>query len=85
MGRFPDPEVIAPIILRDYSSSMDDDLTWYELDVLLWHRDKPHQESQDADRREAQKMLAGLRYLTRSDEGVFSITSKGLKRVGKGK
>jgi hypothetical protein len=61
---------------------MDDELTFYDLEVLGWHRDKPQKESDNRDRKEAQKMLASLHYLTRSDEGMFSITAKGLKRLG---
>ena len=62
--------------------SMDDQLTQYELDVLRWHRDKRQPMSTNEDRREAQRMLVRLGYLTES-ERVFSITSKGLKRLAK--
>jgi hypothetical protein len=60
-------------------------LTPYELDVLRWHWDKPRKASQHPDRREAQNLLASLGCLVRSDEGVFSITSKGLKRLARAK
>jgi hypothetical protein len=60
-------------------SDMSEPLDFYELDVLRQHRDKPRKESDNEDRRDAQQTLADLGYLTRSNEGVFSVTSKGLK------
>jgi hypothetical protein len=60
---------------------MNDHLTAYELEVLRYHKDRPQGTSGNEDRREAQNILAGMRYLTRSDEGMFSITSKGLRRL----
>jgi hypothetical protein len=61
---------------------MSEELTFYELEVLGWHRSQPRKESDERDRKETQNMLAGLHYLTRSEQGVFSITTKGLKRLG---
>lgn len=51
----------------------------YEIDTLRWHRDKSRKESDNADRMDSQICLARLGYLTRSDDGRFSITTKGLK------
>jgi hypothetical protein len=62
---------------------VNDYLTFYDLEVLGWHRDKPRREDANRDRKEAQHMLASLDYLTRNEDGVFSITAKGLKRLGK--
>jgi hypothetical protein len=64
---------------------MGDELTYYELEVLQWHREKPRKRSANDDRKEAQEILVSLHYLTRSEEGMFSITAKGLKRLSKSK
>jgi hypothetical protein len=71
--------------LPGYNPDMDNHLTQYELDVLRSHRDRPQATPGHEDRREAQNMLAGLRYLTKSEDGTFSITSLGLKRLAKAK
>jgi hypothetical protein len=60
---------------------MSDELTQYDFDALLWHKGCPRKESENADRMEAQRILARLGYLTRSEDGLFSITVKGLKRI----
>jgi hypothetical protein len=61
--------------------AMNDHLTQYELEVLHWHKGRPQSASGSEDRREAQHILTDLCYLVRSDEGTFSITSKGLRRL----
>ena len=60
---------------------MSDELTFYDLEVLAWHRDKPRKEDANRDRQDTQRMLASLGFLTRREDGVFSITTKGIKRL----
>jgi hypothetical protein len=60
---------------------MDEYLTTYEIGVLRWHTNKPQPASMNPDCRAAQAILAKLQYLARNDDSVFSITSKGLRRL----
>ena len=58
---------------------MSDEVPRYELDILRWHKDRPRQESDNDDRKDSQLWLALVGYLTRGDDGRYSITTKGLK------
>jgi hypothetical protein len=58
---------------------LDEYLTTYEISVVRWHRDKSQPASMNCDCSAAQAILAKLQFLARSDDGAFSITSKGLK------
>jgi hypothetical protein len=58
---------------------MPDQIPRFELDVLRWHREMPRAESLNFDRRDAQLWLATAGFLTRSEQGLFSITTKGAR------
>lgn len=65
------------------TADMPDEVPRFELDVLRWHREHPRPASADPDRQDAQLWLAMAGYLTRSEDGVFSITTKGIRLLAK--